>query len=166
MNRKFKLPVGNFVRITSALTIALMVIMPVVLFFVLPNEQDFLVLPVAGLGILILLGSYGFAPLSVSLEPGKLLVHHPMHTRTYLISSAKVEVVDRKSLLPYMRTFGNGGLFAFTGHFRNSKLGKFRYHSRKRSDGTLFSLDNGTKVVIGLPFLGAWQQAVERETKV
>ena len=152
--QRFKLPVGQFVRTTTGLVIAFMIAMPVLLYVVLPIIEPAIFVLVLATEALVLLGSFAFAPLSVSLQPGELWVHYPLHKRRYDIAGANIQAIDHHSIWPYMRTMGNGGLFAFTGHFRNKTLGKFRYHSREHREGTLFTLKDGTKVVIGLAFAG------------
>ena len=72
---------------------------------------------------------------------------------------AKDKVIDRKEIavcrvvskeemgLP-IRTFGNGGLFGFTGKFFSDRLGKMQWYCTRTDNYVLLQLANGTRLII------------------
>ncbi|SHE80943.1 PH domain-containing protein [Microbulbifer donghaiensis] len=82
-----------------------------------------------------------FAIRGYRIERDSLLILRPgWHTRIPLKGLAKVEV-DSEAMGASIRLFGNGGLFAFTGLYRNSKLGRYR----------AFATDTARAVVLRYP---------------
>lgn len=80
----------------------------------------------AALPLLVLAGGALFTIRGYSVRPGRLLVHRlgwstqlPLHD----LQSAQFQSDAMKGSL---RVFGNGGLFSFTGLYRNRELGSYR----------------------------------------
>ena len=47
-----------------------------------------------------------------------------------------------------IRTIGNGGLFGFTGHFRNSRFGRMRWFVTQRKNYVIIETNDNKKIVI------------------
>ena len=50
-----------------------------------------------------------------------------------------------------VRTFGNGGLMGYTGHFRSKELGDFQMLAVSKEELALVTLENGKQYVINYP---------------
>lgn len=61
---------------------------------------------------------------------------------------AKCSIVSKKEMSGTYRTFGNGGLFGYTGYFRNTKFGNMRWFATQRKNYVLIEKSNGKKIVI------------------
>lgn len=75
----------------------------------------------------LMLGLYAFGPSGYALEGRELVIHRRgwSPARVPLTGLRGVRIAPdamRRSL----RTFGNGGVFGFTGWFYNSRLGRYR----------------------------------------
>ena len=50
-----------------------------------------------------------------------------------------------------IRTWGNGGLMGYTGHFENMYIGKFQMYAVNKKELALVTLNNGEQYVINYP---------------
>jgi hypothetical protein len=89
------------------------------------------------LDLLILPATYAFVPLYVRFAPPMLLIRYPF--RTNRIDLSDLQHVEPIDLTAYtlLRAFGNGGLFAYYGHFYNRQLGGLFLYSRGQREGLL-----------------------------
>lgn len=70
---------------------------------------------------------------------------------TNLNNISAIEEYCSKQLSGAIRTFGNGGLFGYTGYYSSSKIAKFQMIAINTKDLALVTLDNGKKYVINYP---------------
>ena len=78
---------------------------------------------------LIIFLTWLFSVTGYTLKENTLIVARPLWTTTIVLppgSTARAEPEIRKGLL---KTMGNGGLFGYTGGFRNKKLGNFKTYA-------------------------------------
>lgn len=61
---------------------------------------------------------------------------------------AKCTLVSKDEMSGTIRTFGNGGLFGYTGYYRNAKFGTMRWFATQRKNYLLIEKTNGKKIVI------------------
>ncbi len=78
------------------------------------------------LPILILIGCLFFSIQGYSLRNGKLLIHRLGWSNAFELAELTKIEVNPQAMTGSIRLFGNGGLFGFTGYFRNTILGKYR----------------------------------------
>ena len=64
------------------------------------------------------------------------------------IEIAKCSIVSKKEMSGTIRTFGNGGLFGYTGYYRNAKFGTMRWFATQRKNYVLIEKINGKKIII------------------
>jgi len=61
-----------------------------------------------------------------SISEGRLLIQRLCWKNCYSLAELKSATFEPLALSFSLRLFGNGGLFAITGYFRDSKLGMYR----------------------------------------
>jgi hypothetical protein len=74
----------------------------------------------------ILLCALPFMVRGYSIKPQMLVVHRLGWSNTYALSELHSATFDPTAMKSSIRTFGNGGLFSFTGKYYNSTLGSYR----------------------------------------
>ena len=62
-----------------------------------------------------------------------------------------VRPIGKAELKRCARTFGNGGLMGYTGHFRSAELGNFQMLAVRKDELALVTLENGKQYVINYP---------------
>ena len=62
-----------------------------------------------------------------------------------------VRPIGKAELKRCARTFGNGGLMGYTGHFRSKELGDFQMLAVRKDELALVTLDSGKQYVINYP---------------
>jgi len=81
---------------------------------------------IALLPLAIVCGGIFFTSRGYTVSPDALLVHRLFWTTRLPLSGLHCAQVDPEAMRRSFRTFGNGGLFSFTGWFRNTALGAYR----------------------------------------
>ena len=74
----------------------------------------------------ILLGALPFMVRGYSINLQTLVVHRLGWSNTLALSELLSATFDPTAMKGSIRTFGNGGLFSFTGRYYNSSLGSYR----------------------------------------
>ena len=75
----------------------------------------------------LMVGLFAFAPSGYSFEGRELLIHRRGWAPFRLpLTGLKGVRVSPDAMRRSLRTFGNGGVFGFTGWFHNSRLGRYR----------------------------------------
>lgn len=101
----------------------------------------------AALPIAILFGSAPFAVLGYRVEANAIIVRRPgWATRLSLEELVEAEVVP-VAMKRSLRTFGNGGLFGFSGRYRNRRLGAYRAYVTDRRRTVVLQFLERTVVV-------------------
>ncbi len=81
---------------------------------------------IAPLPLAIVCGGILFTIRGYTVTPDALLVHRLFWTTRLPLSGLHSAQVEPEAMRRSIRTFGNGGLFSFTGWFRNAALGGYR----------------------------------------
>ncbi len=123
----FNAPWGWGLRLVSALGTAVLLVVPVVAGLGLAREG------VKGLPWLvmlappaILLGAALFMIRGYTVAPGSLFVHRLFWATRLPLVDLKSATYEPDAMRCSLRTFGNGGLFAFSGWYRSRRLGAYR----------------------------------------
>ncbi|HMG06367.1 MAG TPA: PH domain-containing protein [Chthoniobacterales bacterium] len=74
----------------------------------------------------IVCGGILFTIRGYTVTPDAILVHRLFWTTRLPLSGLHSAQVEPEAMRRSIRTFGNGGLFSFTGWFRNTTLGAYR----------------------------------------
>jgi hypothetical protein len=78
------------------------------------------------LPLAIVCGSALFTVRGYTVAPGAILVHRLFWTTRLPLAALQSAQFEPDAMRRSLRTFGNGGLFSFTGFFRNGSLGTYR----------------------------------------
>lgn len=92
---------------------------------------------------------YLFSVKSYELKDTGLIIHRPLAK----IIFAKEEIesirqVEKDEMKWTFRTFGNGGLFGYTGKFANTHLGSMTYYATQRRNYVLLQTRGGKKIIL------------------
>lgn len=71
--------------------------------------------------------------------------------RKVLENVQSVRPILKGELKGTKRSFGNGGLMGYTGHFENIYIGKFQMYAVNKNELALVTLENGKQYVINYP---------------
>lgn len=81
---------------------------------------------IAALPLSIIFGGLLFTVRGYSLTSSELQVHRLFWATRVPLMGLRSARVEPDAMQGSIRTFGNGGLFSFTGRFSNTKLGSYR----------------------------------------
>ena len=122
----FNAPWGSSLKWITGLSVLLLGGIALTGFLRGPRDDLLWILGMIALPLGILILSACFMVRSYVVTPETLLVQRlGWNTKLDLVSLRSV-VVDSQVMKGSIRTFGNGGLFSFSGYFRNKQLGTYR----------------------------------------
>ena len=133
-----------------AMTIAVVLLMVYVLYdvyFVGGDMADRIVAPIvfAVIGLLALR-----TPRYFYIEKDRIVVQFFIGYKV-LEDIQSVRPILKGELKGTVRTWSNGGLMGYTGHFENMYIGKFQMYAVNKKELALVTLNNGTQYVINYP---------------
>lgn len=142
----FEAPWSTTLKVVSFSATLIMLAIPV--FMVLerdlpPTEMGFL----AALPILVLGSTLLFTVRGYSISGDYLLIRRLLWTTRVDLSGIRSAAVDPDAMKGSIRTLGNGGLFSFSGRFRNRRLGSYRAFVTDQTSCVVLVTDRGTMVV-------------------
>lgn len=118
-------PWGTSLKVMTAATCLILV--AVAVSGVVTSEGDVTRIAVTvGIPVLLLLAALPFVVRGYRLEGGRLVVRRLLWETVVDLDGLRSARHDPGAMSGSIRTFGNGGLFSFTGRFRNSSLGPYR----------------------------------------
>ena len=135
----FQAPWGTTLKLISGAATALLIGMSVFLLTMMLDERPSMLL--AGLfPILVLLGALPFIVRSYEIDRQGLRIQRLMWTTHVPLDDLQRVWIDPDAMKRSLRLFGNGGLYSFSGIYRNKKLGNYR----------AFATDPNSSVVLDL----------------
>ncbi len=117
------------------------------LFFTRPDMPSWLKTGVIASCMGTLFISLLFTVRGYRIEMGSLYIERLIWDTRIDLRQLRSAAVDPDAMARAWRTFGNGGLFSFSGWFRNKKLGSFRVWVTNRKDCVILKLEDRTVVV-------------------
>ena len=115
---------------------------------ILKMDEGFVYIPLLIL-LPILISTYIYSPKSYSVDMDNIIVNRM--ASNFFISRKEiksiVEISSKEMGMPW-RTFGNGGLFGYTGYYSSSKLGKMRWFVSQRKNYVLITMNNESKFLL------------------
>lgn len=113
-------PMDTSSRVTTTLMIVLAGAVP---FFPGMPFYFVLLLPI------VILVTWLFSVSAYSIRADSLFIHRPLWKSEIALPTGAVAAEEPEITAKLWRTAGNGGLFGYTGGFRNKKLGNFRAYA-------------------------------------
>lgn len=97
--------------------------------------------------LLILLAAALFVVRSYALRDGTLHVRRLLWTTRVAVGGLREASIDPQAGAGSLRLFGNGGLFSFSGWFRNARLGRYRAFVTDWQQAVVLRTDGGVVVL-------------------
>lgn len=107
--------------------------------------------------------TYSFHIRNYEVSGDALIIHRPGKNKRLLLSEiARGRKLEKGELRWSLRTFGNGGLFGYTGYFTDKKLGAMRWYATRLDRGILLQTKKGENIVLTPDNPDAFLQALHR----
>jgi hypothetical protein len=150
--REYQASLGNLSKIITALVIIFMIGFIVMLSYknTVEPRKEFAFATAFGLFMLMIpVIAFFYRPKAYVITDDALLIKRIAGNYRIPLSVIKsVIAASREDMRITIRTFGNGGLFGFTGHYRNSRFGRMRWFVSQRQNYLVIETSEGTKFVI------------------
>lgn len=92
---------------------------------------------------------FPFSPRAVGVDSNGIYIRRIIGLKRITHDSIiNVRLPEQEEMRGAIRTFGNGGLFGYTGYYRNSKVGSMLWYCTRRSNYVLVIRATGPVVVI------------------
>ncbi len=130
--------------------------------FIMDNHAHFALL-ISSVFILILcIVFFLYRPLKYSIENGNIRISRMLGDKIILKDDIKaVRIPSEHDIAWPIRTFGNGGLFGYTGRYYTKHIGSMIWFCSRRNNFILIERNNKLPIVISpdknKAFLKAWQ---------
>ncbi|WP_372807439.1 PH domain-containing protein [Pontiella sp.] len=115
---------------------------------------------------LLPLGAFLAVPFIVrgyAVENGRLLIRRVGWVKTFPLDELESVEIDPQAMHGSIRLFGNGGLFSFTGLYRNKRLGNYRSFVNDWKRSVVVRFANRT-IVVSPDDPVAFKQALDART--
>jgi hypothetical protein len=97
----------------------------------------------------LLVAFYILKPLYITADAVALTIHRMVGPVSFPYTTIlSISTLSGKDMSGSVRTFGNGGLFGYTGKYYNSRLGKMTWYCTQRKNYVLLILSDNKKIVI------------------
>jgi hypothetical protein len=158
--QEFAAPWGAALKVVSvAVTVLLSGIATAGLF--IERQPPFARVAMIALPVAILSGCMLFIVRGYALEGGSLVIRRLFWDTAVPLAGLKDVLLGSEHISGSLRLFGNGGVFSFTGIFRNKKLGIYRAYVNDLNRIVVLKLP-GRVIVISPAFPGDFVQAVRQ----
>lgn len=152
MNISFSAPWGRKVTLLTILTGSLLLVLPVIQFVVLrathaPAMSIWVLLALLVVPPVALLGCAFFMIRGYTLDAGRLIVQRLLWSNTLDLGDLEAVYHDPEATKRSIKIFGNDGLFAMCGTFRNKTLGRYRAYITDPKRAVVLKLRTRTVVV-------------------
>lgn len=97
--------------------------------------------------VLIAVGSFFFAIRSYVITDSQIIVNHIGWNRTFDIDQLTKATYEPHVTAGSVRVWGNGGLFSFSGYFRNSTLRSYRAYMTNAADAVVLRFGEDIVVI-------------------
>lgn len=151
METKFKASLNATSWIVSLAVIAFSAIMSVFIYNNIDNSDApyFLVWAFPLFMGSLMVGLFLFRPSSYSITPYSVVISRLAKDRVIDKNDITLcRVVSKEEMGLPIRTFGNGGLFGFTGSYFSDRLGKMTWYATRTDKYVLIQLSGGQKIII------------------
>ncbi len=97
----------------------------------------------------LLVAFYILKPRYITADTDALTIHRMNGPVSFPYNTIySISMLSHKDLSGAIRTFGNGGLFGYTGKYYNSRFGKMTWYCTQRKNYVLLIMSSNKKIVI------------------
>lgn len=147
-NQRPAAPWGTFLKgISISVTLLLLGVFLLVARFVPASTLPPLRAAVLAVPLLILLAAALFVVRGYEVRDGVLRVRRLCWTTRVAVGEVREVRIDPEAGAGSLRLFGNGGLFSFSGWFRNARLGRYRAFVTDWQQAVVLRADGGIVVL-------------------
>ncbi len=143
----FKAPWGNALILMTTLGCVVLIGVPLIGMFTGPRGDWFWIASMIIMPLAILLGTAIFSVWGYQVANETLYVQRLGWKSAIALDQLASVEIDPTAMSQSIRTWGNGGLFSFTGHFRNRKLGKYQAYATDFKQSVVLRFCDRTVVV-------------------
>ncbi len=126
----------------SALATAVLIGIPLTVYL-----QEGTINPAVWLGPLMCLVAALFIVRGYRIDTNRLIIRRLLWETKIDLSGLKRAEYNPEAVKSSIRTFGNGGLFSFSGFFKNSTLGTYRQYVTNHNNAVILYFDSKTIVI-------------------
>ena len=123
---KFNAPWGAALTTTTILGAVILLGAPAFAIAKGPSDNFYFISLMILIPLFIFMGAALFAIRGYELTDNKLIIRRLLWNSMISLDNLASATADPKAMSKSVRTFGNGGLFSFSGRFRNERLGPYR----------------------------------------
>ena len=114
-----------------------------------PWEYWLAIAPVCTIILGLDIAMYFLKPISVNIEADTIVIDRKvMPVRIGFSAIKEIRTVDNADMRMSIRTFGNGGVFGYTGLYYNRKMGSMRWYCTQRKNYVLIVTTKGKKMIV------------------
>lgn len=145
---EFGAPWGTMLKVMSTFgTVVLLAVPVAVLISMKQGKEAWVGVAIPAGCLVVLLLSLLFTVRNYTVSGSMLLVRRLLWSTRVDLSGLRSARVESNAMRGSIRTFGNGGLFSFSGRYRSRTLGSFRAFVTDLSGCVVLELDSGKVVV-------------------
>jgi len=146
---EFAAPKSTWIKVITAVLFAVMILLAA-LAFLTETDASGLIMP-AVIFVIVLALSYYFSITRYEITETHIVIHRPFdQVKIRKSAIANVLPIDKKDIRLSIRTFGIGGVFAYTGQFWNSKFGNMTWYL-SRMDNVVLLIDTSNRKTLLSP---------------
>jgi hypothetical protein len=153
--KTFKASLDNLSKGLTVFCIVLSIFVPVsILIPLYTNHQlPFMAYVTVGFVTLIvwvvIIAMYLYRPLEYDVDEKLFSIKMPVRrSKISRLNIKQVRVVEPEELRFVIRTFGNGGIFGYTGWYYNRQIGKMRWFATQRKNYILIETIDNKRIII------------------
>jgi hypothetical protein len=145
---EFSAPWSRSLRLTSAASVAVLLIIMLVGVIAGPPQLRWWPLVMVGVPLVVLVGALPFMVRGYVLTADSIQIQRLGWSTALPLAGLVAVTGEPEGLRGSLRLFGNGGLFGISGWFWNRRLGRFRAYATDQDRVVVLRYRNGDKVVV------------------
>jgi len=151
--KSFDAPYDRFTVFLTTFLLILMLGLPAFILLQTKGEgptEGFLILGLVSLIIFsVVIFTFLTRPLAYQIQDGLLTIQSGIRSPKFKISEiAEVKIPQSDEMGFSIRTFGNGGLFGYTGFYQNSTFGEVEMFATRRNQYLVIRMKSGKTIVL------------------
>lgn len=145
----FKASLDRLSKWITACVVVLLLAPIIIIGFAAHHAELWALLPMVMLLVGLLGATYLYSPKAYSINDEHIIIHRiagPFYIPRKEIQ--EIQSITKSELGVVWRTFGNGGMFGYTGYFSSRTIGSMRWFVTQRKNYVLITLIKGKKYLL------------------